>query len=268
MMFLLFLSFISIKITSILGTFIKDLKSIIWLLFIKVIALPTLVYLVFRAIYPQYALGTLLLTGVSTGVVAPFIATIVSANISLVLVMVVISSIIVPITLPVLVDILVGHTIDIPLLDMMRVLSLVVFVPLFCLEFIRKLAPGFIQALDKKKFPISLMNFAIINLGVFSKYSEFFHQNPMTILEATLVSLVLGTIYFFMGILLFLKKALPNQLASAISLANMNNVLVIVFSSDFFGPLEPTLAAVYMIPFFGIIFPLRIYEHRRFPHDR
>jgi hypothetical protein len=35
----------------------------------------------------------------------------------------------------------------------------------------------------------------------------------------------------------------------------MNNVLVIVFSSEFFTPLEPTVAAMYMIPFFGLILP-------------
>ena len=41
---------------------------------------------------------------------------------------------------------------------------------------------------------------------------------------------------------------------------NMNNVLVLVFASEFFGPLEPTLAAMYMIPFFGLIFPMRVYQ--------
>jgi len=40
----------------------------------------------------------------------------------------------------------------------------------------------------------------------------------------------------------------------------MNNVLVIVFASEFFGPLEPTVAAMYMIPFFGLILPIRGYS--------
>jgi BASS family bile acid:Na+ symporter len=38
----------------------------------------------------------------------------------------------------------------------------------------------------------------------------------------------------------------------------MNNVLIIVFSSQFFGPLAPTLAAVYILPFFLMIVPARI----------
>ena len=48
-----------------------------------------------------------------------------------------------------------------------------------------------------------------------------------------------------------------------VTLGNMNNVLINVFSAQFFGPLEATLAAMYMIPFFMIIFPLKIYRQWR-----
>ncbi|RLB77925.1 MAG: bile acid:sodium symporter, partial [Deltaproteobacteria bacterium] len=34
----------------------------------------------------------------------------------------------------------------------------------------------------------------------------------------------------------------------------------IVFSARFFGPLEATVAAMYMIPFFLVLFPMRAYE--------
>jgi len=49
-----------------------------------------------------------------------------------------------------------------------------------------------------------------------------------------------------------------DRLAGAISFAYINNVLIIVFSSQFFGPLSPTLAAMYMLPFFTMILPARI----------
>jgi BASS family bile acid:Na+ symporter len=263
MMFLLFLSFLSIRFNSIIKTIKEQKIYILWLLFLKLIVLPTGIYFLFKIIFPRYALGSLLITGVSTGVVAPFIASIVNANGPLVLVMVVISSLIVPITLPVLVEVFLGRILEIPLLDMISMLSVVVFVPLVFLEILRKFTPVFIEKLNRRKFPISLTIFAIINLGVFSKYSEFFRQNPITIVEATLVALALGAIYFIVGILSFWNRSTENQMASVITFSNMNNVLVIVFSSDFFGPLEPTLAAVYMIPFFGIILPIRLYQNRK-----
>jgi len=50
-------------------------------------------------------------------------------------------------------------------------------------------------------------------------------------------------------------------------LGNLNNVLVIVFSSEFFGPIEPLVAAMYMAPFFVIVIPLRYYRHRKTKPD-
>jgi len=38
----------------------------------------------------------------------------------------------------------------------------------------------------------------------------------------------------------------------------LNNVLVLVFSSQFFGPMAATLAAMYMFPFFAMIIPIRL----------
>ena len=66
-----------------------------------------------------------------------------------------------------------------------------------------------------------------------------------------------------MGIFTLLKGPVENHLASAIILGNMNNVLVLVFSAEFFGPLEPTVVAMYMIPSFGLILPLRVYYRLR-----
>jgi bile acid:Na+ symporter, BASS family len=48
--------------------------------------------------------------------------------------------------------------------------------------------------------------------------------------------------------------------SAVITIGNVNNVLIVVFAAEFFGPLEPTLAAIYMIPFFGLILPMRAYR--------
>jgi BASS family bile acid:Na+ symporter len=80
---------------------------------------------------------------------------------------------------------------------------------------------------------------------------------------AIVVAFVLATIYCVVGILFFRKGSVENQLAGAVLLGNLNNVLVIVFSSEFFGPVEPLVAAMYMIPFFVIVIPLRYYHHRK-----
>jgi BASS family bile acid:Na+ symporter len=260
MMFLLFLSFLSIKIDTVWQTIQHSSRAVLWLSLLKLIILPTAVHFLFRIFYPSYAVAVLLLTGISTGVVAPFISSLVQANGPLVLVIVVISSLMVPLTLPALVEFLVGQTIEISFVGMVRMLCLIVFVPILAVELLRRLIPGLLESLMKWRFPVSLIIFAVINLGVFSKYAGFFQQNPLIIMEATLVAFILGGIYLLVGFLVSWKESVKNQLSSIICLGNVNNVLVIVFASEFFGPLEPTLSAMYMIPFFGLILPLRVYQ--------
>ena len=80
---------------------------------------------------------------------------------------------------------------------------------------------------------------------------------------ASVMAVVLSAIYCMVGIIFFWKSTVENQLAGAVMLGNMNNVLVIVFSSRFFGPVETLVAAMYIIPFFGLVIPLRYYYHRK-----
>jgi len=260
MMLLLFLSFLSIRLGDIWDTLRHRAPALIWLSFLKLILVPLFVYLLFKAVYPRYATAALLLTGISTGVVAPFISTLVNANAHLVLVMVVISSLLAPFTLPALVKVLLGRTVAISLTAMMQTLCMVVFIPMVAVEIFKRMAPTVLDAIQQHRYPISLAIFAIVNLGVFSGYSEFFLQNPATLVEAICVAVALGGIYLVVGILVLWKAPVEDRIASVVLLGNMNNVLVLVFASGFFGPLEPTVAAVYIIPFFGLILPLRGYS--------
>jgi BASS family bile acid:Na+ symporter len=72
MMFLLFLSFLSIKIDTILYTVRNHTQTVIWLVFLKLIALPLTVYFLFKVFYPSYAIAALVLTGISMGVFSTY----------------------------------------------------------------------------------------------------------------------------------------------------------------------------------------------------
>ena len=258
MMFLLFLSFLPIELKDVWRLVKNNGKTVVWLACFKMILLPVLVYFLFLYIAPSYAIGALLLTGVSTGVVAPFISSLVGGNGPLVLVMVVVTSFAVPFTLPMLVKVLLEQEMTISLLQMMRMLLLVVVVPVIIVETLKRLWPKLIDGLMKRRYPISLAIFASINLAVFSKYSAFFYKHPAIIIQSTLAAFALGAIYLVAGLLFLFRSPVQNQLAAVITIGNVNNVLILVFASEFFGPLEPTLAAIYMVPFFGLILPLRV----------
>jgi BASS family bile acid:Na+ symporter len=90
----------------------------------------------------------------------------------------------------------------------------------------------------------------------------FSKNEPSVIILSTVVAFAIATIYCVVGLTFFRKGSVENQIAGAVMLGNPNNILVIVFSSEFFGPVEPLVAAMYTIPFWMIVIPLRYYHHR------
>ena len=258
-----FLSYLSIELGDVWKALQGHSRQILTFTVMKLVILPVVLFYIFYYIAPTYALSALLLTGVSTGVVAPFISNMVRGNSSLVLVVVVITSAVAPFTLPLLVKIVAAQQVDISFFAMLRMLAQVIFVPIIAVEALRRLAPKLLVPLMKMQFPVSLALFAIVNLGVFYRYAPFFKRDPTIIILASAVAFLLAAIYCVIGILFFWKSSLENQLAGSVMLGNLNNVLVIVFASEFFGPVEPMVAAMYMIPFFVIVIPLRYYQHRK-----
>jgi len=263
MMTILFLSFLTIQPGDILRLFRNQGRAVLWLSLLKLILLPLGIYFFFRLILPAYAPAALLLAGVSAGVVAPFMATLLSANAALVLILVVVTSLALPLTLPLLVKMLLGATMELSLPVMIRMLALIIFIPLAAVRALQRFVPQAIRPILKARYILSLMIFALTNMGVFSQYSDFFYQNPGTILEATGVSILLGVLFLVLGFFSLGKAPLEDRLAAAISMTNVNNMIILVFAARFFGPLESTMAAMYLIPFYGLILPLRMISRRR-----
>ena len=257
-----FLSYLSVDLADVWKALKDHSGQILAFAIMKLLVLPVIMYFIFYLIAPDYALSALLLTGVSAGVVSPMISNMVRGNSSLVLVVVVITSALVPFTLPALIKAVAAKELVISFLPMLKMLATVIFIPIAIVELIRYLLPRLVAPILKVQFPLSLMMFAVINLGVFYRYAPFFKKEPSVIIMAVVVVFVLAAVYCAVGIFFFRKGPLENQLAGAVMLGNINNVLVIVFSSEFFGPVEPLVAAMYMIPFFVLVIPLRYYRHR------
>jgi BASS family bile acid:Na+ symporter len=265
MMLMLFLSFLKIDFRALLDTSPAAMRWLVVMVGVKLIVMPVVLYGIALALIPHYAIPVLLISGISTGVVAPFVAALLSADLAPVLRMVIVTSLLVPFSLPCLVKLLAGAEITIPLETMVQLLAIVIFVPMVAVLCIRRFWPEIIETISARQFPVSLVLFSLINLGVFSKYSSFLLQHPRQLLVSTAVAYALSAAYYLIGFLITSGKEMPERLAAGVSLALMNNVLVIVFSSRFFDPLSPTLAATYMFPFFTMIVPVKILAGRRRP---
>ncbi len=262
LMILFFMSFLSIRLEEVWEALRRASLPLLGLVALKMFVLPLILYGVFLFAQPDYAFSALLLTAVSTGVVAPFMSNLVGGNSARVLVVTVITSILVPFSLPAVIGVVLSKSVSFSFWQMLRMLSLAIFVPIAAVQTLRRFAPRLLEAVNRRSFPVNLVMFALINLGVFSKYSDIFHEHPGLIAEACLVDVVLAGIYAVTGILLFRRSVVEDRLAGAVMLAHVNNVLMIVFSSRFFGPTETMTSAMYLVPFFGIVLPLRYYAER------
>ncbi len=262
LMLVFFLSFLTVRLDEIGALLKRSPGAIVIFTLFKLILLPAAVYGLFLVLAPAYAMSALLLAAVSTGVTAPFISGVVGGNSALVMVMVVTTSPLVPVTLPLLIELFLGQAVELSFAGMIRMLATVIFIPIIAVEILRRWAPRTLPPLLKLNYPLSLLLFALINLGVFSQYAEFFRREPALLIEATVVATVLCALFIVPGGLLFRKGPVEDRLAGAVAAGNINNVLVIVFASRFFGPLEPTVAAMYLIPYFAVIIPLRLYRTR------
>ena len=263
MMIILFFSFLSMQLVAMLKTIRSSILGICTYAFLKLFALPVVIYFAFRWLLPDYALAALLLAGISSGAGCPFFAGLFSANLPIVFGMVVLTSVLVPFTLPAMVQLLAGQHLEISFLAMSRMLCIVMFLPLLASEVLRYFAPSIPAKLSRVQYPVCLAAFIAANVGVFSKYAAYLREEPSTLVVGLFVAIALGVISAAAGLLVCFWKPLEDSLAVIICFGIVNNVLMVVFSAEFFSHLEPIVGALYMVPFFGIVFPLRIYQRWR-----
>lgn len=268
MILFVFLNFLKIDLMKIIRT-LMDVRLMTMLLFVKLLAIPLFFYLLAKVVYPPYALPVLLLSGISTGVVAPFISNMLSGNTALVISMLVLSSLLVPFTLPTLVKLVIGKTMEISLLAMMRLLAMIIFIPISAREISKRYIPWVIEWGERVQYPFSLIYLGCTCMAMFGKYSAFFLNEPKQIFIATMVAFFLSAFYLIIGSVLLHGRSKTDQLAGSISMAFLNNLLALIFSLQFFGPMASTLAAMYNFPYFAMIIPIRyVFKVNKMPGEK
>lgn len=263
MMSMLFLSFLRIDPGPLLRVKPGEGAEVIMWSLVKLGLMPLVVWMVARWALPEYGLPVLLVGGVSTGVVAPFLAGLLGANTTRVLQVVVLSSLLVPFTLPSWVKLLFQADFEIPFLHMVRMLSLVIFLPLGAAMIFRRGMPALVRGLSTAQYPISLFLFLVINLGIFASYSEFLLSRPGEVLWALAVACALALIAPCIALACArVAPRLLDPLTGSVCLTFVNNVLIVIFSFRFFDAQAPLVAALYMVPFFAMVVPLRRFQER------
>ena len=228
----------------------------------KLTVMPLLIYPRAVKLLPAYALGLILLAGVSTGLSAPFFSGYVGANIALVLAMTVVTTLLLPLTLPLMIKILIGRELQFNLIGLSGFMAALIFLPLLAAVCLRRLLPKSAGWLEERSYPISLVLLAAMNLGALGLYAPFLRAHHAVVVISVLLGFGLGAVLAGAGIVLFWSNPPLERVAAAGALGWINSVLVIVLGNYFGDPLTSVLAALYMVPYYFLIIPLGHLSHR------
>ena len=222
-------------------------------------------YFVTNQIYPKYALSVLLLSGISTGLGAPFVTNYVGGRLSIVVGMVIVTSLVVPFILPALVYLLYNTEFSIPVFDMILLLVISLIVPLIGSGIIKKYLPKIATSINKSSLPLSIILMALINLAIFSKFSDYFYLEFTFVTTTTVIAFALFGVFAITGYLIMNLNnrgtSMKYKISGLIAISYVNNILVTVFAQQFFGSQVAALAAFYNVPYYiGIIFLKILYS--------
>lgn len=261
---LLFLNLIQLNLQELILTFKKP-KLLFILSITKVLLIPVTMYFVTNQIYPKYALSVLLLSGISTGLGAPFVTNYVGGRLSIVVGMVIVTSLVVPFILPALVYILYNTKFSIPVFDMILLLVISLIVPLIGSGIIKKYLPKIAISINKSSLSVSIILMALINLAIFSKFSDYFYLEFTFVITTTLIAFALFAVFAITGYLIMnlnnRSTSMKYKISGLIAISYVNNILVTVFAQQFFGSQVAALAAFYNMPYYiGIIFLKILYS--------
>ena len=261
---LLFLNLVQLNFQDLISTFKKP-KFLFILCIMKVLVIPVTMYFVTNQIYPKYALSVLLLSGISTGLGAPFVTNYVGGRLSIVVGMVIVTSLVVPFILPALVYILYNTEFSIPVFDMILLLVISLIVPLIGSGIIKKYLPKIATSINKSSLPLSIILMALINLAIFSKFSDYFYLEFTFVTTTTVIAFALFAIFAITGYLIMNLNnrgtSMKYKISGLIAISYVNNILVTVFAQQFFGSQVAALAAFYNVPYYiGIIFLKILYS--------
>jgi BASS family bile acid:Na+ symporter len=257
---LLFFNLIRLNTSDLVATFTRP-RQLVVLSAVKLIALPLGMYGLTYFVYPPFALPVLLLSGISTGLGAPFVVNLIGGRLAIVVGMIITTSLAVPFILPALVYALVGSQLEIPVLDMVILLAAALFTPLAAGWLAKRHFPTASRFADKNSFPLSLVFIVLINFGMFAKFSSYFYEEQVFLLQTVATAFLCYAVYGIIGYAIAAGDRHERN-AGMISMTYVNNVLVAVLALQFFGPQVAALAAIYNIPYYGGIVAIKKFVPR------
>ena len=255
----LYISFMPLKLGQVIATARSNVAGIIWFVIARHFLMPSIVFILFDLVAPEYALAALLIAGASTAVTAPFIAYLLEADVGFTTIMTVSSSFILPVSLPAIVLFWAGKAIDIPAAAMMFSLAQVILIPVITVAITQRYLPHLAAAVQRQGHFWGLCTMFLSIAAIFSFFSDDILSSPTVVLGALATSSAVAVILTALGWLAAFRLSSNARLTFVICSVLLNLVLIVVLCKEFFGLREAITAIMYTVPFYATVLPLRAY---------
>ncbi|MDR2801547.1 MAG: hypothetical protein LBB52_09855 [Desulfovibrio sp.] len=233
---------------------------------IKMLLTPLICWGIFALLLPGYALGAILLGGVSIGVTAPFFGRLAQADTTFIIAGVVASCLILPLTMPVLVVSYLyvagqeaGQGLWLAFFKTGLALVLYIFLPFVAARGLWRWTPARAEGILRRRYVISVSSIACCMFVIFSRFSAPLRANPFMVADALAGAFLLAAVFLGIGILAGHGSSAARGAACAVSMGTANNGLVLILSAQFFGLPEVLITAMYSVPLFLLLLPYRRY---------
>ena len=258
---ILFLSCLKVDFTKFKTAFKRPWRILYISVFVMII-FPIFFYLLTKIVYPELAIGILILTAMPTAMSAPVFTDITKWNTSLTLMFTILLTLICPITVPFLIKYLIGVQIHIDLRAMILMLTKVVFIPFILAVIVRWLVP---KAITKTKEYYGWLSIILLMFVIFpplAAYRSYFFTNPIKIIPMLLYLCVISALLHILWWVISYKSSHEDKTSISIVTWYMNLTLSIVFAMQFFWPAAVMVIILFDIPWDLMLIPFKYIVER------
>lgn len=226
---------------------------------IKMLVLPLVMWGLFYVTVPEFAFAALLLSGSAVGAMGPTIAFMLRGDVLFSVGAVIISSFLMSLTLPSLswlVSLVTGVNSEGLWLVFFKsavFLFFYMFFPFCAAKSLWSKRPDWATAILRQRFGWSVSAGAIASFIIFSRYGHILRADVSLLWKGFGAACVLAVLLWAAGLLIWRKGSAEARLPRVVGATNMNNIMIVIVSMQFFGPHEILLAAFYSFPFSMLI---------------
>ncbi|MHC1604868.1 MAG: bile acid:sodium symporter family protein [Candidatus Methanofastidiosia archaeon] len=245
--------------------FFKSASKPFYLVYLSSLILiisPIFFYYFSKLFYPEIAIATLIIIAMPAAMASTSLTDLLGGNASLSLLLTTITSLLAPFTVPFLILILAGVKTQANFLDMLLLLSEVIFIPFIAALLSRKLFPLTINKTKKYYSSTNIFLLFLVIIGPVGNNAEFILSNFNKAIYISIFFIIVSVLLHLVGWYATFWRPREDRIAAATTIAYFNITLGIVFASKFFSPLIVLAVVLYNVPWNMMLIPFQLFLKR------